>query len=412
MDFDFSNQTLMTQLITAFSGGVVTSLTPCVYPLIPVTLALFGADGESSRKRSFLLSLTFVFGITVTFTTLGIIASQTGAVFGSVLAHPGVILVLSALLIFLALYNLELFHLTWLTRVQSTASRVGGKGFVGAFFAGTVAGFVAAPCVGPILVSILVYVAQVGDLVYGSLLLSSYSLGMGMLFILLGTFSGLLSRIPRSGRWMSAVKFFLSAALFLVAFFLLQPLLPSNWKSLVPGESLLILLGILGIAAAHFGYTKQKGSLRAMGGVVLGGACFLLLFGVPIETNRAQHQETVAALSWHPTLDEALTEAKEQQKLIMVDLYADWCTACKELEDITFHDERVHKKLSSFALARIDFTTPNEETQILSENYGILGLPWILFLSPEGEQIPDSTITGFIPPEEFLQHLSDKVENL
>ncbi len=410
MDFDFSNQSLVTQLFTAFSGGVITSLTPCVYPLIPVTLALFGADGESSRKRSFLLSLTFVFGITVTFTTLGIIASQTGAIFGSVLAHPAIILILSFLLLFLALYNLELFHLTWLTRVQSTASRIGGRGFLGAFFAGTVAGFVAAPCVGPILVSILVYVAQVGDLVYGSLLLSSYSLGMGMLFILLGTFSGLLSRIPRSGQWMSAVKFFLSCALFLVALFLLQPLFPSNWKTFVPSLSVLVALSILGIGTAYFGYTKHKGIARAFGGIFLGGACFLLLFGLSPEGMNTQHRTTAPVLHWHPTLHEALTHAKEQQKIIMVDLFADWCTACKELEDVTFRDDRVHEKLSSYSLARIDFTTPNEETQELSEAYGILGLPWILFLTPQGEQIANSTITGFVPPDEFLQHIADKVE--
>lgn len=413
MDLDFSQQSLVAQLVTAFSGGFLTSLTPCVYPLIPVTLALFGANGECSRKKSFLLSVTFVFGITVTFTTLGIIASQTGALFGSVLAHPLVITVLSLLLVFLALYNLELFHLSWLMHIQSKASRVGGTGFLGAFLAGSVSGFVAAPCVGPILVSILVYVAQVGDIVYGSLLLSSYSLGMGVLFILLGTFSGLLSRIPRSGRWMSIVKFLLSSALLLVALFLLQPLLPSQWLNSSPSISFFILFLLLGGAFGFRGYIKNIGFMRALGALLVGSSLFFLLFTSPTEqTEPSQHkvEDTLKSFYWHSSLDDALIQAKAQRKYVMIDLYADWCAACKELEKITFHDPRVQEQLASFILVRIDFTTPNEETQDLSERYGILGLPWILFLTPDGEQIKEATLTGFIPAQDFLDHIESKIK--
>lgn len=213
---------LLWVLLLVFLGGVGASLTPCVYPLIPITISLFGAQEARSRVHAFGLSSVYVAGIVVTYTVLGLVAASVGKGIGQAMSNPWVLVVIAAVMIAMGLSSLGLFELTLPPSLQAKLSGAGGKGVIGALVMGLVAGLVATPCVGPILVTILVYVAQSQNLALGALLLATFALGMGMLFLGIGTFAGLLSRLPRSGPWMVGIKTAFGAIFMVVALYYLR----------------------------------------------------------------------------------------------------------------------------------------------------------------------------------------------
>lgn len=213
---------LLATLATVFLAGFLASLTPCVYPLIPITISVFGARGATSRRRSFALSLTYVLGIAVTYTALGLIAASFGTVFGGIMQNAWVLAGLAAVFILLGLASLGAFELALPSELQTRLSETGGAGYGGALSMGLVAGLIAAPCVGPIVAGILVYVAQQGSLWLGGLLLFDFAMGLGVLFVVLGTFSGLIHSLPKSGAWMDGVKAVFAMIFFGIALYYLQ----------------------------------------------------------------------------------------------------------------------------------------------------------------------------------------------
>ncbi len=382
-----------TQLISAFVAGFLSSLTPCVYPLIPITLSIFGATSETGRLRSFLLSLTYVLGISLTYTVLGLFSARSGAIFGQFLGNPWVILTVSILLIILSLFTLDIISID-LSRVQTRANRIGGPGFLGAFLMGTVSGFVAAPCVGPVLVVILGIAASSQSAIWGGALLFSYSLGLGIIFVILGTFSGLINRIPRSGNWLFGVKFLMAVMLLMVVFFLGQSYTPKL-------EMLeLYLLSGIAVAIALFSFKREFKSMKLLAALIL--AFSLTGIFIPAPPVNAGND---TALHWINTESDALSAGKSKNSIIMIDLFAEWCAACKELESLTFSDSKVQELLKKIITARIDFTDSNEVTEKVAEKYGVIGLPCVIFLNPDGTEIPDTRLTGFVPPEKFIELL-------
>lgn len=230
---------LLLALVLVFLGGVASSFTPCVYPMIPITVALFGARDSGSRLRAFLLSLTYVGGIAATFTALGLFAAYTGGLFGQVLQSGWVVGGIALALLLLGLSMAGLYALRLPDAVQSRVSRVGGQGWGGALALGLVAGVLFAPCVGPVLVTLLTFIAKERDLAMGVVLMLDYALGMGMLFIGLGTFSGALKRIPRGGNWLEGVEVALGSLLIAMALFYLKDVIPPL-KALVPWAQALL----------------------------------------------------------------------------------------------------------------------------------------------------------------------------
>lgn len=379
-----------------FCAGFISSLTPCVYPLIPITLSIFGATGDIPRIKAFMLSLCYVLGISVTYTALGIFCAKTGMVFGSLLGNMYVVSGLTVLLFFLTLYTLEVVKFDFASRIQTKASQVGGTGYLGGFLMGTVSGLVAAPCTGPVLAVLLLYVAASHDTAWGGLLLFVYSIGLGMIFLALGTFSGLTKKIPKSGNWLHWVKFFMGVALVMVTFFVSQSL----FKIPLTKDAHLIILIVLAAASiplAALSYKKDIGLFRVLAALMLGVALFRLL--VP------QAGNAKSELVWLNSKELVIAEAQKIHKPILLDLFAEWCAACKEFEAVTFSDARVQEALGKLALGRVDFTEENEMTSKISEEYGVVGLPCLLFLDEQGKEIPGLRITGFMGPEEFLAHL-------
>ena len=409
MELNVAELSLFWQLTAVFGAGFLTSLTPCVYPLLPVTVSLFGAMDAKSRKEGFLLSLSYVFGISTTYTALGLLSASTGMIFGSFLSNVYVILGITALLTFLALFTLDIMGMPkFLSKIQNKANQFGGKGFAGAYTMGLVSGVVAAPCVGPALIVIL-GIAATQEMARGGLLLLVYSFGLGIPFLVIGTFSGAINKIPRAGGWLNGIKFIMATSIFLVALYLAKPAL--GFEIILP-EGLLWTLSGLAVAAGFLAYRREIMLLKPASSIILA----ITLFGLFLEFDHTPVQASAhnsgavsiaEEVEWKTALPEALAEAKARETFVMVDLFADWCAACKELDRHTFSHPTVQESFKSIIPTRLDFTESTDETDDLADKYNVLGLPTILFLDSSGNEIENSRITGFLDHKEFLKHFSE-----
>ena len=394
-------------LLWAFLAGVLSSLTPCVYPLIPITLAIFGASAEKSRRAAFFLSCCYVLGIAVTYTALGIISARSGILFGSLLSLPAVVLLISLVIILLSLFTLDIVRFDFAYRLQSRAGRIGGKGALGAFLMGAASGLVAAPCVGPVLIVILGIAAASQSTWWGAALLFSYSLGLGILFLVLGTFSGLIKKLPRSGDWLKVVKLVIAVALFVVVLFLLHSVLPSQFGSIGTAAQGVVLstLAILALLVASVGLRHESKVALLGGSVLLAISVYFGLIFSPPSLRQSTEPKFASSTDPSSSIKAALAQARIENKIIILDFSADWCAACLDLEAKTFADPAVRQELERFIFAHVDFTNTTAETEVLTEHYSIIGLPVILFLDSNDKEIPNSRISGFIGPKEFVEHL-------
>jgi thiol:disulfide interchange protein DsbD len=379
---------------------VVSSLTPCVYPLIPITTALIGARKATSKLQAFRICAIYVLGMACTYTALGIVSAHSGTLFGSFTQNVAVLGVFSALLILFALSMLDALQIRALSTVQSFAQGIGGTGTRGIFLMGAASGLVAAPCVGPILVLILGIAASTHDWVLGASLLMAYSLGLGTLLVFVGTFSGLFAHLPRSGGWLNWVKFFLATALLTAALLIMAAWIPDYHLNLSVTSSLVAT----SIAVAVVGYRKHSAPARIVAATLLAGCFFRILH--PSAPPNAVAQEPAATINWLTTLDAGTESARKSGQPILVDLYADWCAACHELDVQTFTAPSVKNILArDWVTVRINMTEETEYTQQITKQFSIAGLPTVLILNPDGTEMPQTRITEFLPPEQFLERI-------
>lgn len=384
-------------ILTAYSMGFVSCLTPCVYPLIPITLSLFGARNEHNRVKAFLLSFSYVSGIAVMYTILGIVTAKLGIVFGTILGNPFVVIPLCGALLLLSLHTVGILSIP-LGTLQTKATAIGGAGYIGALMMGAVSGGVAAPCVGPVLAILLVEVAQSHNMTRAVSMLLSYSFGLGTPFLVLGTFSALLTSLPRSGNWLHYVKFLIASCLLGEIFFLLNSLTINGF---LPSDPLMVWVAILALSLPIGILTIQQSRHTLQ----IPSAALLALAAIQIIAP-AHLRNGTEIIEWVDNQEAAFQSAKEQRRPIMIDLSARWCVACKELEH-TFSESHVAQTIRDNLVAmRIDFTTETPATREISSRYGVVGLPCILFVKPDGQEIKDSRITGKVSPKEFLEHVN------
>ena len=391
--------------LLVFAGGILTSLTPCVYPLIPITVSVFGANESASFLKSFLLSVVYVLGIVVTYSILGVAVASTGAVFGQIMANPWVVGFISLILGTLGLSMFGVFEIRLPYAVQNRLNTVGGTGFAGAFAMGTVAGVIAAPCTGPALAVVLTYIATTGSLFLGFWLMFTYALGMGLLFIGIGTFSGLLSALPRSGGWMYVLENVFGIAIITMALYFLKDVFPPLQDFLQNSLPFFAIAGGLVLIGVWLGKLTQRfsGISRRM---QFQKACGLLLavLGAYMFVGGIQ-QPAGPHLNWVYDEVEGLEIAKREDKLVMLDFYASWCAACKELDHKTYADPEVAAKLDDYVSVKLDFTRSSETTEALTEKYQIPGLPVVIFMDANGTVL--KRFTGFVGAEEMLGILDD-----
>lgn len=394
--------------LLVFFAGVLTSLTPCIFPLIPITLAVIGSRQEGRSKRaSFFLSLSYVLGIALTYSILGVVAALTGSLFGSLLGHPLVAVALALVFSVLALsllgwYAIEtpsfLTHRLMLHKTQ--------HGWLGAFMAGNIAGIVASPCVGPVLAGLLAYVAQTQNALHGFGLMFVFALGMGQLLLLLGTFSSLQKRLPRSGPWMELVKITFALAFFALAGFYVKSWLTSEGLWRLAGLAVLIAL----IRPEQFEqWRKQKFALKIkflVQWLAVAVALGLIFWGTPRwNSSTVQENKSYQTLPFMPFSQEAIAQAAAAKKAVLIDFYADWCVACKELEIETFSAESVQALKDKYVFLKFDATKPSAAFEALQKQYGIVGLPHLVIYDQQGVWRKELTLTGFESAEEFSARL-------
>ena len=393
-------------LLLAFIGGLLTSLTPCVYPLIPITISIFGARKVKSRWESLLLSCIYVLGIASTYSVLGLSAASTGAVFGQVLTNPWVIGGVVAILAAFGVSMLGAFEIRLPSVLQEQLTAVGGHGYVGAFGMGLVGGIIAAPCTGPVLAGVLTYVATTQDMILGFWLLFSFALGLGVLFIVIGTFSSALSSLPRSGTWMEGVKSLLGIMMLAAALFFFKDIAP--WLKSFLDRSAgtfaaaggLIVLGLI-LGAVHKSFHGSSKGVRLRKGIGVG----LCAVGLYVVAGAFTVTALEAGPDWVLDEKEGFEKAHREGKPAMIDFYADWCAACVELDRETYSHPEVRERLKGFISIKLDFTNDSEGTRAIQKKYRIVGLPTIVFFDRDGKELSHKRLTGFISAEKFLSHI-------
>ncbi len=344
-------------LVLCFGSGVLTSFTPCVYPMIPITINIFGrisqrhARSKSFDLHTFGVAAVYVAGMCLTYSIIGLVAGMTGSLFGKLLQSPVMLGFLCLLFLTLALSQMGLFKVAIPSAIQNRLATLGNSDSLpGIFLMGLISGLIVSPCVGPVIGGILAFVFESSNAMKGTLYFLSFSLGLGMLFLLIGGFSGLLNRLPRSGSWMTRVNFFLA--------------------------------GLMIIASGYYGVLLA----RQMGWVQRPQAAAASALGTKWLTSEAA----------------AYAEAKERHVPMVVDFTAEWCAACHEIDEQVFQAAEVKEAFAKTVLLRLDVTNDSPENEALLKKYGVLSLPTVLFVDRGGNILLQPRIHGLVPTAKFL----------
>lgn len=401
--------TLPFSALWALLIGIGIAFTPCVLPMYPLISGIvLGGKSRLSTGRALLLTVLYVQGMALTYTALGLVVAAAGLQFQAALQHPYVLVGLSVIFTLLALSMFGLFTLQLPSSVQTRLSLMSNRqqgGSAGGVFAmGAIAGLICSPCTTAPLSAILLYIAQSGNLWLGGGTLYLYALGMGIPLILVTLFGNRL--LPKSGPWMEQVKIAFGFAILALPVFLLERILGETW-----GLRLWSLLGV-----AFFGWafitclTGTRRGIRVLQIVLLGAALVSAkplqdwAFGVSASAPQAQLNFTRIANV--DELNQALAQARG--KPVMLDLYADWCVACKEFEKYTFSDPQVQAALKETVLLQVDVTANSAEDAALLRHLGVPGLPTILFFDAQGNAQPAQRVAGFMDAEAFSRHLRNR----
>ncbi len=385
---------LFLSMILVFLGGLALNLTPCVYPLIPITIGYFGGQSEGKTSRLFVMGLLYLIGMAITYSIIGVVTALSGAVFGSLLQNTFVIILIAIIFIALSLsmFGVYEFRLpNWLMN-KAGASHTG---LFGALFMGLTMGIIAAPCIGPFVLGLVTYVAAKGDVLNGFLLFFFLSLGLGLPYFILAIFSGKIKNLPKSGEWMEGVKHIFGIILLGMAIYFLAPLFSKDISKLF----LPIYIILSGIYLIFFDNTANKIRVfkifKMSLSVILIFVSSYLLF-----------PKKNPLVEWEKFSEVQYNNALKQNENIILDFYADWCIPCKELDAVTFSNNEVINKTKNFTLLKVDMTKSiSPDVEKLKKQFSIVGVPTILILDSSGKE--KKRITGFISPEEFLQILND-----
>ncbi|CAM3000393.1 protein-disulfide reductase DsbD [Pseudoalteromonas distincta] len=405
-----ASQSLITNLLIFFVVGVGLAFTPCVFPMFPILSSLIAGQQNLSTKKAFALSFVYIQGMAVTYAALGLVVAALGGQVQGYLQHPFVLISFSLLFVLLAMSMFGWYEIKLPSSMMSKLTQISnnqkGGNYVGVFLMGVLSGLIASPCTTAPLSAALLFVAQSGDYLVGGLTLYVLSLGMGLPLLLLGTSGGKL--LPKAGGWMEQVKTLFGFVMLVVPLILLE--------RLVSADIILLMVGVLALATAlylhHWQSSQTQSKLKtalwfAATLLVITGFTLIKNYFWPVQSVQVSSQSNefkkVADLA---ELKEAVAQANDDGRMVMVDLYADWCVACKEFEHYTFPDAKVQSEFSHYQLIQVDLTDSDNKTIELMEEYTVFGLPSILFFNTQGKELSTQRVTGFLNADDFAKHLA------
>lgn len=379
-----------------FFGGLALNLTPCVYPLIPITISFFGGN-ETSRGKTFWMALAYVFGIATTYSILGVVAALGGGLFGTLLTNPIVLIGIAAILVGLSLSMFGVYEFRLPTGLMTAASQ-SKAGVFGSFFMGLTLGIVAAPCVGPFVIGLLTYVAASQSVVLGFTMFFTLAMGLGLPYLFLAMFSSRISSMPRSGTWMIGVRVIFGLVLIAMAIYFVMPLL-GDYANLVMSIFLLgggiYLIMFDNSGEGNPGFNRVKQAI----------AILLIMIGTWMGIPEAEIKGE--GIAWiKPTNQTELQAALRSDKPVMIDVFADWCIPCKEMDKFTFPDPDLVALSKNFTAIKIDLTkSAGDFESNFQREFSVLGVPSYIFIK-DGVEIPGTRSTGFENAGEFIVRMN------
>jgi thiol:disulfide interchange protein DsbD len=412
---DFGGKGLLLTFLLVFLGGLALNLTPCIYPLIPITISYFGGQAEGKKGGVVLHSFVYVLGMAMTYSILGVVAAFTGSLFGAALTYPPVLIAIALVMIILSLSMFDVYEFR-MPAFLNKAAGTSKKGYFGTFFMGLTVGIIAAPCIGPFVLGLLTYVGNTRNVLLGFSLFFVLAMGLGVPFLLLGIFSGSINKIPRSGAWMVWVRRVFGFILVGMAFYFVKSLMPNP---IYYHLSVALTALAAGIYLAWIEPTKSMGKVFPFVRNVF-GVIFLVLAlvfavngirGYVDEQLNTKLQAMAAAggqvkldvITWIPYSEEALTDALKSGKPVFIDSTADWCIACHELDKKTYAQAEIIAMADKFVCLRADLTRNGDErVKAFYKKFAAKGCPTLIWLKPDGTEITELRGVGFEDKDVFL----------
>jgi len=393
--------------ILVFAAGFLASLTPCVYPVIPIIMGYVGGRSGGRKLKGFILSLFFVLGLSLVYSLLGVIAAKTGSLIGVSFQNPFVVTFIAAIFIVMGLSLAGLFSIPVPAWISAKVSRSHKNDILGSLLVGGVSAIIAAPCVGPVLIALLSWISQSGNVLLGFWLTFVFSLGMSVIFLVAGTFSGAIAALPRGGGWMSAVKYFFAALLIAGGIYFLSNIL-SLWLTMMLWGIFLISLAVgLGLLRPQPESTMAHTLAKTLVVLVFLSGAILFYQGLAGRFFPVGAPAAVAAkesLPWLIDLAQAKEKARSENKRLMIDAWAEWCAACRELDEKTFSRTDVRESLRDYILVKLDLTRKNASNKQLQQELAIIGMPTVIFHDAAGKEM--GRFSGFLDGSEFISLLS------
>ena len=415
MQFLLQSQHIGLILLGFFIAGLLLSLTPCVLPMIPILSSIIFAShkrpSHQTRLKDFFLSLSYVGGVSFTYTLIGIFAGLSGNLITSSIQSPLLMIILGIVFILLALSMFDLYALKLPHFVENFIAtsilRVEGGRYLNVFIIGMISSLVLSPCIAPPLAGAIIYINQSQDFILGGLALFTLSIGMSIPLLLIGIFSD--QWLPKRGHWMIIVKELIGFILIAMGLFIMSPLFPEHFDQIAYSALLLALSIYLFFAARRFKY-KAMSWVHVLAFVTL--IASILLFGLTLQKINVSDNEnipnhvSVLPFKQIQSLDDLSRELNQRDnKMIMLDFYADWCVSCKEYEKLTFSNSKVKERLKEYSLLQVDVTKNNANHKALLKHFNLYGPPAILFFDKQHSEMRTYRIVGYKNASQMLDHL-------